>query len=481
MAQSTISKKSSLSISPVALLLVQTAAFWPVLAWYVQRMVDPSDEPWGLGALATVGVFLFRSWRVSHKREACAETGSITQTMPAHAIAACFGLTVLYVASLFTCPDLVKAILAVSVLAVTASCLLTGRSFQAGVWGLAMLSLPVIASMQFYLGYPLRLLVLTVSVPMLRTIGFDVLVDGTGLSWNNHYIGIDAACSGVRMLWTSSYLALTLACFKGLNNKNTVILLASSVVAAVVGNVFRATSLFFLEVMRTSPHLPHIPGFAHEGIGVAVFVLVSLSIVGICSLLQLNNSHQLKNSISTAPKLASAAIAVLLVVAAIVPLLSGNQGIATSDPSFPGWPTTFEGRQLSSMPLTADEQRFAGNFPGKIAKFTDGTHSIVLRWVSHETRQLHPSEDCFRGSGYKIKPAPITIDANGNRWGCFHATKSGATPLMVRERICDGNGNSWTDVSEWYWCALMNKTSAPWFSYTVAVGTEQTALLSHHH
>lgn len=475
MAQSTTSKKPRITLSPdlvlhspAGLLLAQAVAFWPVLVWYIQRLVDPSDEPWGLAALATVAVYLFQSWRVSPKA-----------AISSRAMAACCVLTALYVLSLFSCPDLVKAILAVSILSITASCLLTGRSFHAGVWGLALLSLPLIASMQFYLGYPLRLLVLTLSVPMLRTVGFDVLVEGTGLTWNNHYVGIDAACSGVRMLWTSSYLALTLACFKGLNNRNTIVLLASSVVAAIVGNVFRATSLFFLEVLRNSPHLPPIPGFAHEGIGVAVFVLVALLTVAVCSLLKFCNL-QSNLTQTTVPKstIARPAVLSLLLIAALVPLLTSGKTSALADRSFPGWPSTFEGRHLAPLPLTADEQRFAGGFPGKIAKFTDGTHSIVMRWVSQETRQLHPSEDCFRGSGYKVKPAPTTLDADGNRWGCFHASKAGASPLMVRQRICDGSGNSWTDVSEWYWCALMNKTSAPWFSYTIAVGTQQTALLS---
>jgi exosortase/archaeosortase family protein len=42
----------------VALVFIQLAAIWPVLNWYMLRMLDKSDEPYGLLALITVIIFL---------------------------------------------------------------------------------------------------------------------------------------------------------------------------------------------------------------------------------------------------------------------------------------------------------------------------------------------------------------------------------------------------------------------------------------
>jgi hypothetical protein len=38
----------------------------------------------------------------------------------------------------------------------------------------------------------------------------------------------------------------------------------------------------------------------------------------------------------------------------------------------------------------------------------------------------------------------------------------------VCERIYDGQGKAWTDVSSWYWAAMVGRTRGPWFAVTVA-------------
>jgi hypothetical protein len=153
-------------------------------------------------------------------------------------------------------------------------------------------------------------------------------------------------------------------------------------------------------------------------------------------------------------------------LAAVVPLLPLRVS-GTPQPAFPGWLTRFEGKPLKELPLSEREQRFKADFSGHIARFTDGTREIVVRWVTQETRKLHPTADCFEGLGYRIKPLPLRVDAEGNRWGAFAATRGDAT-IHVYERIHDDAGNSWTEASEWYWAALMGKTKGPWWAITVA-------------
>lgn len=153
-------------------------------------------------------------------------------------------------------------------------------------------------------------------------------------------------------------------------------------------------------------------------------------------------------------------------VAAAAPLFPALPAPVAASP-FPGWPAQFEGRALRQLPLTALEERFARNFPGRLGRFSDGEREIILRWVSHETRKLHPAADCFKAGGYELTHQPIEVDANGTRWGRFLARRGGMT-IRVRERLHDAAGNGWTDVSSWYWAALWGRSHGPWWAVTVA-------------
>jgi hypothetical protein len=118
------------------------------------------------------------------------------------------------------------------------------------------------------------------------------------------------------------------------------------------------------------------------------------------------------------------------------------------------------------MPLTELEQRFNADFPGKIGRFTDGKREIIVRWVKEATRMLHPASDCFQGLGYSVKPLPVHRDDKGSLWSSFAATK-GNDRLRVYERIHSDSGETWSDVSAWYWAAL-RADSGSWWAITIA-------------
>jgi hypothetical protein len=161
---------------------------------------------------------------------------------------------------------------------------------------------------------------------------------------------------------------------------------------------------------------------------------------------------------------------VACLLAALVPWASLNSkpqgGDETASKAFPGWPTHFEGRELTALPLQERERRFASDFPGRIARFTDGKREIIIRWVTEATRKLHPASDCFEGIGYSIHPQPLRVDGAGERWGSFTAVRRDEK-LRVYERIYTDTGQSWTDVSAWYWAADENAAGA-WWAVTVA-------------
>lgn len=135
------------------------------------------------------------------------------------------------------------------------------------------------------------------------------------------------------------------------------------------------------------------------------------------------------------------------------------------------WPQTFEGRPLKQLKLSAREKAFERGFPGRIGRFTDGARELIIRHIHAPTRSLHPGHHCFRGLGYAISFSDMHVDEKGDLWSSFSATKT-SQEFAVRERIVDlGSTQSWTDVSAWYWSALLQKTKGPWLAITVANNT----------
>jgi hypothetical protein len=163
---------------------------------------------------------------------------------------------------------------------------------------------------------------------------------------------------------------------------------------------------------------------------------------------------------------------VCCLLAAVAPFAPIRSDMTNEQSAFPGWPAQFEGRSLTQLPLSPREERFAADFPGRIARFSalfsDGQREVIIRWVARETRALHPASDCFKALGYSIKPLPARVDPAGHRWGGFEA-RLGAEALRVHERIYDSaDEESWSDVSSWYWQSMMGKTSGGWWAVTVA-------------
>jgi exosortase/archaeosortase family protein len=429
----------------MALPIVQVAAFYPVAQWYIRRITDGSDEPWGLAALAAV-LFLFAFKRSDRVR------GEVSLILPAL-------ITLLYAVSYPFVPRLVQAALAITALGMTASLLRLGRPVHIPTLGLLLLSLPVIASLQFFLGYPLRVLSATLAAPLLQMSGFDVMADGTCLRWGHRLIFVDAPCSGIRMLWAGMFLSMAAASYFELTPWRTVATAALAGVAVMVGNVMRCAALFFPEA-----GIVQTPAWCHDAAGLMVFGSVAAAVVSISFRLGREPSDGLGWQI---PKTRGAVVYTLsCLAAAAVPWVISPQLQQNNHAGFTGWPGEFEGLPVTQLVLSERDQAFARGFPGRIGKFTDGTRSILFRWIAGETRKLHPASDCFRGIGYSVRPRPLVVDGSGKHWGGFEASSEGQT-VRVRERIEDAAGGEWTDVSSWYWAATLGRTKGPWFSVVV--------------
>ena len=226
-------------------------------------MTDGSDEPWGIAALVAALLLTWRNPRAWTLR-------TDDRLLWGAAL-----LTFAYAAAVPSAPPLVRATLAMAALACSWVSVAGLRSKLAPVMVLFALSLPVIASLQFYLGYPLRSITTAGAALTLDLLGFEVERSGTALLWQGHTVLVDAPCSGVRMLWTSAALSCAMALHRdaiGWRSLAALLLLTSA--AALFANVLRAAALFIVET-RDSP----VPELVHTAVGAGTFALTAVSIV----------------------------------------------------------------------------------------------------------------------------------------------------------------------------------------------------------
>lgn len=158
---------------------------------------------------------------------------------------------------------------------------------------------------------------------------------------------------------------------------------------------------------------------------------------------------------------------VALLLAAIAPALPRQAPSPEGGAhGFPGWPRSFDGAPLARLPPGPQDEWFARDFPGRVARFATPGKQVVVRWVNTPTRRLHPAIQCFRGAGYSIAQRPMRLGRNGDAMSCFAAAK-GADVLEVCEKIEAAGGRTWSDVSSWYWGALARPDPAGWWSFVV--------------
>ena len=161
------------------------------------------------------------------------------------------------------------------------------------------------------------------------------------------------------------------------------------------------------------------------------------------------------------------AFAVLLLACALLPMVGTSHERAASEAEGFEWPRQWEGRPLRPLALSVVEQRFAAQFPGRIARLTDGEQVLVMREVRTPTRMLHPAADCYRGLGYRIEQARLERDDAQRLWRCFVAVRNGQR-TRVCERIVGADGAAFTDASSWFWAAQLGQSTGPWQAVTTA-------------
>jgi exosortase/archaeosortase family protein len=245
------------------LLAALLAALWPHWVYVARRLTDGSDEPWGILALVTVIVLLARD---HHQLRLPSRSALVTSA----------ALAVLAALASLVLPDLAAAAIAMLALGVYLAHAL--RRPATALIALLLLALPIIASLQFYVGYPLRVLTGTAATWLLAAVGIDASAAGASILWNGRTILIDAPCAGIGMLWVGSYTAALLSWLNCADARRTLINAAVAAALVLAANILRNTVLFFPEA-----GLVHWPAWSHPVIGLAAFGAAVIPIVALTS------------------------------------------------------------------------------------------------------------------------------------------------------------------------------------------------------
>jgi exosortase/archaeosortase family protein len=233
-------------------------ALWPHGAYLVRRAVDGSDDPLGLLALAAVAAWLVRhrdglrltpriGWLIGSVAVALAANGTWWAGVPA------------LPSSLLAALSLVCALFAWWP---------TGQP-RAPLAGLVVLALPWIASLQFYLGFPLRVITAQLSAWGLQGAGYDAARSGASMVVNGQMVIVDAPCSGVQMAWLAYFTACGAAAALGQADRVFMRRAAWVGVIVLAGNVLRNSVLVALESRPAG-----LSAAWHETIGLAVLAVV---------------------------------------------------------------------------------------------------------------------------------------------------------------------------------------------------------------
>ncbi|MDQ0015203.1 exosortase/archaeosortase family protein [Variovorax boronicumulans] len=245
-----------------AWLALQFAALAPTWAWMVQRMRDGSDDPLGLVALVALAAL---AWQCRRELRASPRLGWLALAGVGTVLATVLRAGLGVVPAL---PPLAAGLVAVLALACGLLAFLPRRVAALPVVGLAVLALPLLSSLQFYAGYPLRVVTAEASRWLLAP-GFDVVREGTSLMVDGRLVIVDAPCSGVQMVWLGYFAACAVALWARRSDKAFLRRLPMVGLLVLAGNIVRNSVLIASEGAGHA-----LAPWAHNALGLVVLASV---------------------------------------------------------------------------------------------------------------------------------------------------------------------------------------------------------------
>ena len=243
-------------------LALQFAALMPTWAWMVQRMRDGSDDPLGLVALVALAAL---AWQCRSELRASPRLGWLALAGIGTVLATLLRSGLGGVPAL---PPLAAGLVAVLAPACGLLAFLPRRVAALPVAGLAVLALPLLSSLQFYAGYPLRVVTAEASRWLLAP-GFEVAREGTNLMVDGRLVIVDAPCSGVQMVWLGYFTACAVALWARRSDRAFLGRLPMVGLLVLGGNIVRNSVLVAFEGAGHA-----LAPWAHNTLGLLVLAAV---------------------------------------------------------------------------------------------------------------------------------------------------------------------------------------------------------------
>jgi len=243
-------------------LALHALALWPHGVYLVRRAFDGSDDPLGVIALLAVTALV------------ALQRPRLRLTPHLGWLATALALALLANGAWWAgAPSLASALLAALSLAGALLAWWPRQQGKAPLLGLVGLTLPWLATLQFYLGWPLRVLTAQLSAWILRCTGFVAERSGASMVVDGQLVIVDAPCSGVQMAWLAYFTAC--ACAAAFALPDRAFVRRAPLVGAIVlaGNVVRNSVLVALE---SRPH--GITPAWHDVIGLMVLAAVCAAV-----------------------------------------------------------------------------------------------------------------------------------------------------------------------------------------------------------
>lgn len=253
-------------LTPLHGIALQALALWPHGAWAARRVADGSDDPLGLLALGVVAALLVQA------------RGTLRLAPSLPWLVAAVALTVGANAALFVAPPLAAALVAVAALAAGIAAWWPKERPLAPMAMLLVLSLPLIASLQYYAGWPLRWITAEASALLLQLAGWSAQASGAAMTVAGRLVIVDAPCSGVQMAWMAWFSAATVAAVRGLPERRFLTRLPLVGALVLAGNIVRNSVLVALEARPQG-----LDATLHEAVGLVALAAVCAASIGVMS------------------------------------------------------------------------------------------------------------------------------------------------------------------------------------------------------
>ena len=243
---------------PFPLAAIAVLACWDSWRWTVHRLTQSPEE--GLSLLFTLALLAALSLPrlIKRSKPLRIDLVPLTAMLALHA-----GLNAA------NAPPILQSAIATTALAYLFYRAAHDMAPPPAFWGLIALSMPVLPSLQFVLGYPLRVVSASLTVTLLNLQGVPITRDGTYVTVAGETAQFDAPCSGIAMLWALVLVTLMAAVITRLSLAKLSLALLLTVTVAIAANALRVSSLLYATtVLGTSE-----PPWLHEAVGLAAFAV----------------------------------------------------------------------------------------------------------------------------------------------------------------------------------------------------------------